>query len=57
MKAEDYVIEWCFMTYGIVVNKLEDWNTEEVMKFANDFADKKINESKTCNCNTDKDRA
>ncbi len=38
MRAEDYILEWCDKTYG-GGKELGDWNTEEVMKFANDFKD------------------
>jgi len=40
MKAEDYICEWCDKTYG-GGKELGDWTTAEVMKFANDFANKK----------------
>jgi hypothetical protein len=40
MKAEDYICEWCDKTYG-GGKELGDWETDEVMKFANDFAEKK----------------
>ena len=37
MKAEDYISEWCDKTYG-GGKELGDWETKDVMKFANDFA-------------------
>lgn len=37
-KAEDYVSRWCDDTYG-GGKELGDWTTDEVMKFANDFAE------------------
>jgi hypothetical protein len=36
-KAEDYVSKWCDDTYK-GGKELGDWTTNEVMKFANDYA-------------------
>lgn len=41
MKAEDYITTWCDKTYP-GAKELGDWTTNEVMKFANDFAKEKM---------------
>lgn len=38
--AEKYITEWCDKTYG-GGKELGDWTTEEVIKFANDYAQEK----------------
>ena len=41
MKAEDYITKWCDETFK-GGKELGDWTTADVMKFANDFSNKKL---------------
>jgi hypothetical protein len=41
LTAEEYICEWCDKTYH-GGKELCDWTTDEVMKFANDFARQEV---------------